>query len=172
MAVQAGAGVTGERGDQQKGVGKPRSGAAFLLAQVGAHAARLFAERIAALGLTPAHAGIFRILSATPGMTQKELAAALGTLPNRIVGLVDELQDEGLIERKVQAQDRRRHALEITEAGRKMNEALGATARSHQAALLEALSEDERAQLASLLQRVADQQGLIPRVHPGYARSR
>jgi hypothetical protein len=27
-------------------------------------------------------------------------------------------------------------------------------------------------QLASMLQRVADQQGLIPRVHPGYARSR
>jgi DNA-binding MarR family transcriptional regulator len=172
MAIQAGAGVTGERGDQQKGEGKPTSGAAFLLAQVGAHAARLFAERIAALGLTPAHAGIFRILSATPGMTQKELAAALGTLPNRIVGLVDELQDKGLIERKVQAQDRRRHALEITEAGRKMNEALGVTARSHEAALLEALSEDERAQLASLLQRVADQQGLIPRVHSGYAQSR
>ncbi|HLZ97543.1 MAG TPA: MarR family winged helix-turn-helix transcriptional regulator [Steroidobacteraceae bacterium] len=164
--------MAGEHGDQQNDVGKPRSGAAFLLAQIGAHAARLFAERIAGLGLTPAHAGIFRILSATPGMTQKELAAALGALPNRIVGLVDELQDKGLIERRVQAQDRRRHALQITEAGRKMNDALGAAARNHQAALLEALTEEERAQLASLLQRVADQQSLIPRVHPGYARSR
>jgi len=163
--------VPSERRDQLKGVSKLRSGAAFLLAQIGAHAARLFAERIAGLGLTPAHAGIFRILSASPGMTQKELAAALGTRPNRIVGLVDELQDKGLIERQVQAQDRRRHALQITEAGRKMNEALGIAARSHQAALLEALSEDERTQLASLLQRVADQQGLIPRVHPGYAQS-
>lgn len=164
--------MAGKQGDQQNGAGKPKSGAAFLLAQIGAHAARLFAERIAGLGLAPAHAGIFRILSATPGLTQKELAAALGALPNRIVGLVDELQDKGLIERQVQAQDRRRHALQITEAGRKMNEALGAAARSHQAALLEALSEDERAQLASLLQRVADQQGLIRRAHPGYARSR
>lgn len=172
MAIQVRANVASERRDQKKDTGKPRSGAAFLLAQIGAHAARLFAERIAALGLTPAHAGIFRILSVSPGMTQKELAAALGTLPNRIVGLIDELQDKGLIERQIQAQDRRRHALQITEAGRKMNEALGVLARSHQAALLEALSEDERSQLASLLQRVADQQGLIPRVHPGYAQSR
>ena len=161
-----------EQETPRKGAGRPQSGAAFLLAQIGAHGARQFAERIAGLGLSPAHAGMFRILGATPGMTQKELAAALGTLPNRIVGLIDELEGMGLIERQVQAQDRRRHAIQITDAGQRMTEALGAAARQHQAALLEALSEDERAQLAALLQRVADHQGLIPRVHPGYARMR
>jgi hypothetical protein len=35
---------------------------------------------------------------------------------------------------------------------------------------LAALDETERQQLAILLQRVADQQGLTPGVHPGYAR--
>jgi hypothetical protein len=37
------------------------AGAAFLLAQVGAHAASKFAERLVELKLVPAHAGIFRI---------------------------------------------------------------------------------------------------------------
>jgi DNA-binding MarR family transcriptional regulator len=103
-------------------------------------------------------------------MTQKELAVALGTLPNRIVGFVDELEAKGWITRQVQAEDRRRHALVITEAGRTMTEALGAAAREHQAGLLEGLDTNERALLTSLLQRIADQQGLIPNVHPGYAR--
>ncbi len=158
-------------GSGRKETGKARSGAAFLLAQIGAHAARLFAERVETLALTPAHAGMLRILTAYPGMTQKELAAALGTLPNRIVGLIDALQDKGLVERRVQELDRRRHALHLTAEGQDMMAALGAQAREHQTALLEALSEDERAQLETLLQRVADQQGLIRLVHPGYARS-
>ncbi|WP_267211290.1 MarR family winged helix-turn-helix transcriptional regulator [Chelatococcus asaccharovorans] len=155
-----------ESGDRRGSMG----GAAFLLAQVGAHAAKLFAERMSEIDLTPAHAGIFRILSTSPGLTQKELAEALGTLPNRIVGMVDELEAKGLIERRVQEQDRRRHALHITEQGQAKMKALGETARRHQATLLAALSEEERAALTATLQRVAEHQGLIPGVHPGYAR--
>ena len=69
-----------------------RSGAAaFLLAQVGAHAASRFAERLSVLELIPAHAGVFRILAATPAITQQALATALGTLPSRLVAIVDDL---------------------------------------------------------------------------------
>ena len=45
-------------------------------------------------------------------------------------------------------------------------------AREHQDALLAALNAGERDLLASLLSRVADQQGLRPGVHPGFARLR
>jgi hypothetical protein len=45
-----------------------RSAPAFLLAQVGAHAAAKFAERLRAIELVPAHAGILRILAATPAI--------------------------------------------------------------------------------------------------------
>src|SRR6266478_1712162 len=64
-------------------------GAAFLLAQVGAHAAANFAERLAEVNLAPAHAGIFRILAATPAISQQALAAALGTVPSRLVALMN-----------------------------------------------------------------------------------
>jgi DNA-binding MarR family transcriptional regulator len=75
---------------------KGNAGAAFLLAQLGAHAAAKFAERLEQLHLTPAHAGIFRILSATPAISQQALATALGTVPSRLVGLIDELESKGL----------------------------------------------------------------------------
>jgi hypothetical protein len=34
------------------------------------------------------------------------------------------------------------------------------------------LTDDERTQLAQLLRRIADQQGLRPGVHPGFSRLR
>jgi DNA-binding MarR family transcriptional regulator len=148
---------------------KPSSSAAFLLAQVGAHAAAKFGERLAGLNLVPAHAGILRILAATPAMTQQALATALGTLPSRLVALIDDLESRGLVERRPHGTDRRSHALHLTEAGKSTLQAIGHVARDHQQLLLAALSEAEQRDLAGLLERVADQQGLIPRVHPGYA---
>jgi hypothetical protein len=41
-------------------------------------------------------------------------------------------------------------------------------AGEHQVALCAALTEPERARLAALLRRIADEQGLTPGVHPGY----
>jgi DNA-binding MarR family transcriptional regulator len=145
---------------------------AFLLAQVGAHAAMQFGKRLEQLTLTRPHAGILRILQGQPGMTQQALADVLGMVPSRLVALIDELEDRGLVERRDNAEDRRRHALHLTEAGRASLEAIGRVALEHEQALLAVLSADEQRQLAALLQRVADQQGLTRQVHPGYARMR
>ena len=144
------------------------SSAAFFLAQVGAHAASKFAGRLASLKLAPPHAGILRILSATPAITQQTLAATLGMVPSRLVALVDDMEARGLIERRENPDDRRRYALHITEKGRSTLEAVGRVSREHAQTLFAALSKDERRQLASLLQRVADEQGLTQGVHPGY----
>ena len=50
---------------------------AFLLAQLGAHAASQFAERLGVLDLTPPDAGILRLLRIAAGLSQQELAAKL-----------------------------------------------------------------------------------------------
>ncbi len=147
-----------------------RPSAAFLLAQVGAHAASKFAERLAKLKLAPAHAGILRILDWTPAITQQALSAILGMVPSRLVALLDDLEERGLTERRENPGDRRSYALHLTEKGRSVLGTIGRISREHQQALLNALSEDERKELADLLQRVADEQGLTRGVHPGYSR--
>lgn len=159
-----------QRGENKGSGERPpeRSGAAFLLAQLGSHAAAKFAERLAKMKLVPAHAGILRILGATPGITQQALASMLGMVPSRLVAMLDELDTQGLTERRRNEDDRRSHALYLTDKGRKMLTAVGEIAREHQRLLLTALSDEERAQLAVLLQRIADQQGLTRNVHPGY----
>ncbi len=148
----------------------PGPGAAFLLAQVGGHAAAKFAERLANLSLVPAHAGIFRILSATPAISQQALAVALGTVPSRLVGLLDELESQGLVERRPHETDRRSYALHLTEKGKSTLASISRIAREHREDLLAALSVEEQRDLALLLQRVAEQQGLIQNVHPGFAK--
>src|SRR5215471_6543374 len=144
------------------------SSASFLIAQVGAHASSQFAERLRKVKLAPQHAGILRILSAKAGITQQALARTMRIVASRLVVLVDEMERRGLIERRQNPEDRRSYALYVTENGRSMLEAVGRIAREHSKTLLAAISEDERRQLASLLQRIADEQGLTRLVHPGY----
>jgi DNA-binding MarR family transcriptional regulator len=143
-------------------------GAAFLLAQLGAHAATKFAQRIGAHDLTPPQAGILGLLRANEGLSQQALAERLGLLPSRVVAFVDELERLGLVRRVRDADDRRRNALQLTDAGRAAVTTIGRVAREHEADLTAALSTAERAQLVALLGRVAEQQGLTPGVHPGY----
>jgi DNA-binding MarR family transcriptional regulator len=145
-------------------------GPAFLLAQLGAHAAARFAERLTPLGLTPSEAGILWNLSHQPDMTQRALSELLGAFPSRLVLLIDSLEQKGLVERGPGPNDRRSNALRLTPAGRSQLDALGRISREHQDDLCAALSAAERERLRTLLGKIAEQQGLRPRVHPGFAR--
>jgi DNA-binding MarR family transcriptional regulator len=142
---------------------------AFLLAQVGAHAAKQFAERLSALKLTPPQTGILRRLAHSPGVSQRELATTLGMHASRLVGVVDEMESLGLVVREGNVGDRRSYSLQITPKGKEVLAEAGAVSRAHNEALCAALSDEERDTLAALLQRIADQQGLIRGVHPGYS---
>jgi DNA-binding MarR family transcriptional regulator len=148
-------------------MGRP-GGAAFLLAQLGAHAAERFAQRIAELDITPPVAGVLGQLASVPGLSQQDLANRLGMLPSRLVVLVDDLEARGLVRRVRDDADRRRNSLQLTDDGRAMFAKIGKHGREHEAAICAALSERERDQLVRLLGRIADEQGLTPGVHPGY----
>ncbi|HEX3435657.1 MAG TPA: MarR family transcriptional regulator [Pseudacidobacterium sp.] len=147
---------------------KKPSGPAFLLAQVGAHAASKFSERIAVIGLTPPDAGILRLLAANQGMSQQDLSARLGIHPSRLVAILDALENRGLLERKPNAEDRRQYALHLTARGRDAFTEIGRIAQQHQQALCSSLTHDEREKLTELLQKIADEQDLTSDVHPGY----
>ena len=162
------------RKPSRSGAVEPRgaSSPAFLLAQIGGHAAARFAERLSALGITPAHAGLLRVIAASDGASQQQVALTLGMFASRMVALVDELQERKLVERLPNPEDRRTYSVALTAEGRRVLDAIGRVAREHQEALLASLGKAERDTLADLLLRVADQQGLVRGVHPGFARMR
>jgi len=143
-------------------------GVAFLLAQVGQHAADLFAERISSIGLTPPQAGILRVISREPGQSQQALSSRLGLLPSRVVAFIDDLEQRGYIERRRNPNDRRLHALHLTPHGEELMKQLSVLAREHEHQLTAGLSTPQRTALHESLQVIANQQNLTPGVHPGY----
>lgn len=147
---------------------KRPTGAAFLLAQLGAHAADRFADRITHLGIRPAHAGILRFIARTPGLNQQRLANFLGILPSRMVLLIDELAEKGLVQRRRSAKDRRHSELVLTRKGEHTLKALSKIVVAHEADLCGALTREERDTLARLGRKIVRHQGLTPDVHPGY----
>jgi DNA-binding MarR family transcriptional regulator len=140
--------------------------AGFLLAQLGAHAHRRLADRLAALDLHPRHFGTLSHLAASEGQSQQALSIALGIHRSAVVALVDDLEQRGLAERRRDPADRRAYTLYLTPRGRKLLADLQRIAEEHEAELLAGLGASERSQLISLLQRLADAQGLAPGVHP------
>jgi DNA-binding MarR family transcriptional regulator len=143
-------------------------GAAFLLAQLGAHAAGRYAVRVAELELDPAQTGVLHLIAREPGRSQQALADRLGVAPSRVVALVDGLETRGLLERRRSTTDRRTYELHLTGEGQVLLQRLRAVAKAHEDDVTTALSAGERLLLVELLQRIADQQGLTPGVHPGY----
>lgn len=143
-------------------------GIAFALAQLGSHATALFAQRMAELDLTPAQAGLLRMLAATPGRSQRELAEDLRMPPSRFVPFIDELDERGLIERLKNPNDRRLHAVHLTDAGGAMLEEIAKAAAAHERQLCVGLSSEERKQTLELLNHIVKLQGLKVGTHPGY----
>jgi DNA-binding MarR family transcriptional regulator len=158
----------GEEAGGRTGPAGPGPGNAFLLAQLGAHAAGQFAQRITELSLTLAQAGLLRLVARAPGQSQQAIARQLGTPPSRLVLLVDGLQERGLLERRRNPEDRRHYALYLTEGGSRFMAELGRIGSAHEADLMTGLSPQEQGVLHDLLARLAVSQGLVAGVHPGY----
>jgi DNA-binding MarR family transcriptional regulator len=139
----------------------------FLLVQLGFHIARTFKERLAPLGLEPRHFGMLTRLAANEGKSQQAIGELIGLNPTRMVFLVDELEQRGLVERRRNPADRRSYALYLTEPGRaKLHEAQQAGS-GHDHQLGASLTGAQRKQLTALLRRLAEEQGLSEDSLPG-----
>jgi DNA-binding MarR family transcriptional regulator len=150
---------------KQDAAGQP--GFAFLLVQLGWHAARQFAEELAPLGLEPRHVGMLTRLAANEGRAQQVIGELIGLNPTQMVFLVDELQGRGLVERRRNPADRRSYALYLTAAGRDMLTSVQAVQSAHADRLAAALDAGEREQLTTLLDRIARDQGISEQSLPG-----
>lgn len=104
-------------------------------------------------GLRPRHLIALELLSQQGPSNQQGLAEALSLDPSNVVGLLNELEDRGLITRRRDPADRRRHIVELSSEG---EEELGSAHDSYRVVeddLLKALSAAERRTLHELLAR-------------------
>jgi DNA-binding MarR family transcriptional regulator len=143
---------------------------AFLLSQVGIYAAQRFAERLAALDLQPPLFRILNLLDVAEGASQQAIGEAIQVPASRMVGLVDELEERGLVTRRPDPSDRRVRALHLTAKGRKLLARGREVAAEHERELTRGMSAADRRRLTSLLQQIVEAQGVGGGVHPGLSR--
>jgi DNA-binding MarR family transcriptional regulator len=91
---------------------------------------------------------------AEDGISQRDLAEALGLDPSQIVLLVDELARSGLVERRPSPVDRRTKLIAATSTGRLLQQRAAAHAADGLARQLAVLSPAEQDTLRSLLRRM------------------
>jgi DNA-binding MarR family transcriptional regulator len=85
--------------------------------------------------------------------TQQSLVEGLCIDANYCVLLLNDLEDSGLVERRRDPTDRRRHIVSMTEEGSKALEHAEAAQQTLEDEMLGALKPDERAVLAHLLRK-------------------
>jgi DNA-binding MarR family transcriptional regulator len=133
------------------------SSALFLLKRLGMSAKEQSMEAYDEAGLHPYHHAILALLDEGSRETQGAIAEALGYDKGQLVGLLDELEGDGLVERRRDTVDRRRQTVTITPAGRKTLERLRGLSAEMEDEFLAPLSASERKELHGLLLRVASQ---------------
>jgi DNA-binding MarR family transcriptional regulator len=99
--------------------------------------------------------GVLNVLDHDGAITQHALCQGVGMDPSSMVATLDELEAKGFVERRRHPEDRRAHALHLTDPGRELLARARQVAQDSQKELLGSLSAEERRQLHELLLRVA-----------------
>ena len=136
----------------------------FLLKRLGFAAKDKSMAAYERAGLHPYHHAVLAVLDEGSRETQGAIADALGYDRGQLVGLLDELEEKGLVERRRNPADRRRHIVRLTPEGKRALADLRKLARELESEFLASLDEGERAQLHALLLRLAQQH--LPRCAP------
>jgi len=131
------------------------SSTTFLLKRLGFAAKDQAMRAYEPTGLHPYHHAVLAVLDEGSLETQGAIADALGYDRGQLVGLLDELEERGLVERQRDPADRRRHIVRMTPDGRRALGKLRTLARGLEDDFLAALDDDERAELHTLMRRLA-----------------
>jgi DNA-binding MarR family transcriptional regulator len=128
----------------------------WLVNQTAIPANRLVTEGLGAAGMRRHHYSLLAALNEIGPASQATLSRHTTIDRSDIVATINELAEQGLVERTSDLADRRRNVVVITAAGRRKLRALDRLIDGLQDQLLAPLSVAERQQLIQLLTRVVD----------------
>lgn len=138
----------------------------FLLSQLGYAVTRRFGSELDALSIEPRHFGVLRALGTSSLPSQQALGEHLHIPPSSIVALLDQLEQKGLLQRRLDPGDRRVRLVELTEAGKAVLARALKIAIGIESTVCAGWDASEREAVIGKLQQVAANMGLALGVHP------
>jgi DNA-binding MarR family transcriptional regulator len=112
-------------------------------------------SEIERFGLRPRHVIALTLLRDFGERAQSDLAMLLRIDPTNLVGLLNELESDGLVERRRSTQDRRKHTVMLTAAGADRLAEIENVLEEVERQMLGVLDDHDRTMLYQLLQRAA-----------------
>jgi DNA-binding MarR family transcriptional regulator len=134
------------------------SSTAFLLKRLGWSVKERIHESLESTGLQGQHHAVLSLLEEGARETQRTIADALGYDRSQLVGLLDELEEQGLLERRRDPNDRRCQMVSLTAAGKEALGRLRSILQRVEQEFLAPLDAEQRKTLHALLLELAQQQ--------------
>jgi DNA-binding MarR family transcriptional regulator len=128
----------------------------YLMNFIAEHATERFERELEPEGIRTKHATVLLLIDAEGPMSQRSLCRRLRIDKSPMVGLVDDLEQLGVAERRRSDRDRRVQAIHLTSNGRRILQRVKRLADEGNERTFGALDEDERVVLHDLLLRVAE----------------
>ena len=111
--------------------------------------------RMSRFGMTPAQTHVLLHLHQSGGqLPQRELQDSLKVKPSTVNGILDRMEEKGLVERTVSGTDARQRLVALTPAGQEREKQVKQTFLEAEALIARGLTVEETDTLRSLLERV------------------
>ncbi len=114
-----------------------------------------FHRHFAPFEIRPAQYSMLTIIEHNPGLSQTELANALGIKKTNLVAMVDALQRRKLLRREARPQDRRSYALYLTAQGQALIAELHRVAVEQERRIMALVGEGTHRELFLTLRKIA-----------------